>query len=153
MHSLISKCTFEMCSLIKNALLNLLNLPLNYLGKHSLPNCLYVYSDVGGVISSVYTLNAQVCRTRHVKMCSLKNPWENPEVEHECSSHLFIHGISVVHTCPLYVSANMNFLTADGLKFSHPLHHLGKSASDLPVLAIDSFRHMYIFPKAISEIE
>jgi len=41
---------------------------------------------------------------------------------------------------------NVNFLVADGQKFSHPLHHLGKSESDLPVLAIDSFRHMYIFP-------
>lgn len=41
---------------------------------------------------------------------------------------------------------NVNFLIADGKKFSHPLHHLGKSESDLPVLAIDSFRHMYIFP-------
>ncbi|KAL3855311.1 hypothetical protein ACJMK2_014859 [Sinanodonta woodiana] len=40
---------------------------------------------------------------------------------------------------------SVNFLTADGLKFSHPLHHLGKSSSDLPILAIDSFRHMYIF--------
>lgn len=41
---------------------------------------------------------------------------------------------------------NVNFLVADGLKFSHPLHHLGKTEGDLPVLAIDSFRHMYIFP-------
>lgn len=41
---------------------------------------------------------------------------------------------------------NINFLTADGLKFAHPLHHLGKSASDLPLIAIDSFRHMYLFP-------
>ncbi|XP_015116817.1 endoplasmic reticulum resident protein 44 isoform X2 [Diachasma alloeum] len=40
---------------------------------------------------------------------------------------------------------NVNFLTADGLKFAHPLHHLGKSASDLPLIAIDSFRHMYLF--------
>ena len=43
--------------------------------------------------------------------------------------------------------ANVNFLTADGLKFAHPLHHLGKSKDDLPLLAIDSFRHMYLFPK------
>ena len=57
MYSLISKCT-EMCSLIENALFNLLNVPPNYLNKHSLPNCLYVYSDVGGVISSFYTFNA-----------------------------------------------------------------------------------------------
>lgn len=42
--------------------------------------------------------------------------------------------------------SSVNFLTADGLKFKHPLHHLGKSENDLPVLAIDSFRHMYLFP-------
>ncbi|XP_015437683.1 PREDICTED: endoplasmic reticulum resident protein 44 [Dufourea novaeangliae] len=41
---------------------------------------------------------------------------------------------------------NVNFLTADGLKFAHPLHHLGKSPTDLPLIAIDSFRHMYLFP-------
>ncbi|KAL0108376.1 hypothetical protein PUN28_015131 [Cardiocondyla obscurior] len=40
---------------------------------------------------------------------------------------------------------NVNFLTADGLKFAHPLHHLGKTATDLPLIAIDSFRHMYLF--------
>ncbi|XP_076240058.1 endoplasmic reticulum protein 44 isoform X2 [Calliopsis andreniformis] len=41
---------------------------------------------------------------------------------------------------------NVNFLTADGFKFAHPLHHLGKTPSDLPLIAIDSFRHMYLFP-------
>ncbi|KAL1450683.1 hypothetical protein WDU94_003018, partial [Cyamophila willieti] len=41
---------------------------------------------------------------------------------------------------------NINFLTADGERFAHPLHHLGKSKADLPLIAIDSFRHMYIFP-------
>ncbi|XP_017875303.1 endoplasmic reticulum resident protein 44 isoform X2 [Ceratina calcarata] len=41
---------------------------------------------------------------------------------------------------------NVNFLTADGVKFAHPLHHLGKSPADLPLIAIDSFRHMYLFP-------
>ena len=41
----------------------------------------------------------------------------------------------------------VNFLTADGVKFAHPLHHLGKSKEDLPLIAIDSFRHMYLFPK------
>lgn len=40
---------------------------------------------------------------------------------------------------------NINFLTADGVRFEHPLHHLGKSVSDLPLIAIDSFRHMYLF--------
>ncbi|XP_045518959.1 endoplasmic reticulum resident protein 44 [Pieris brassicae] len=41
---------------------------------------------------------------------------------------------------------NVNFLTADGVRFEHPLHHLGKSVADLPLIAIDSFRHMYLFP-------
>ncbi|XP_072181143.1 endoplasmic reticulum resident protein 44-like [Diadema setosum] len=41
---------------------------------------------------------------------------------------------------------NVNFLTADGTKFTHPLHHLGKTPADLPVISIDSFRHMYLFP-------
>ena len=41
---------------------------------------------------------------------------------------------------------SINTLTADGKKFSHPLYHLGKTTNDLPVLAIDSFRHMYMWP-------
>jgi len=43
--------------------------------------------------------------------------------------------------------SNINFLTADGTTFSHPLHHLGKSVNDLPIICIDSFRHMYLFKK------
>ena len=43
--------------------------------------------------------------------------------------------------------SQVTFLTADGVKFAHPLHHLGKSKDDLPLIAIDSFRHMYLFPK------
>ena len=54
------------------------------------------------------------------------------------------------NVCPLQEllseKTNINFLTADGLKFAHPLHHLQKSKADLPLLAIDSFRHMYLFP-------
>jgi len=41
----------------------------------------------------------------------------------------------------------VNFLHADGFKFAHPLSHLGKRTGDLPVLAIDSFKHMYLFPQ------
>lgn len=51
----------------------------------------------------------------------------------------------------LHEKSNINFLTADGSKFSHPLHHLGKTAKDLPVLAIDSFRHMYVFPHNVDK--
>lgn len=52
---------------------------------------------------------------------------------------------TVAHSL-LTEKTSVNFLTADGLKFTHPLHHLGKSERDLPILAIDSFRHMYEFP-------
>lgn len=41
---------------------------------------------------------------------------------------------------------SINFLTADGNKFTHPLQHLGKTTADLPVIVIDSFKHMYIWP-------
>lgn len=41
---------------------------------------------------------------------------------------------------------SINCLLADGKKFAHPLHHLGKKEKDLPLIAIDSFRHMYLFP-------
>lgn len=42
----------------------------------------------------------------------------------------------------------VTFLTADGVQFAHPLHHMGKQIKDLPVLAIDSFKHMYVYPHA-----
>jgi len=53
---------------------------------------------------------------------------------------------NVIHKELYTESSSINFLTADGVKFAHPLHHLGKSQSDLPLIAIDSFRHMYLFP-------
>jgi len=40
----------------------------------------------------------------------------------------------------------VNALIADGFKFSHPLHHIGKTVKDLPLLVIDSFKHMYLWP-------
>ncbi|XP_041104128.1 endoplasmic reticulum resident protein 44 isoform X2 [Polyodon spathula] len=40
----------------------------------------------------------------------------------------------------------INFLHADCEKFRHPLLHIQKTPSDCPVIAIDSFRHMYVFP-------
>ncbi|XP_018562214.1 endoplasmic reticulum resident protein 44 [Anoplophora glabripennis] len=52
----------------------------------------------------------------------------------------------IVQTDLLSEKQTINFLTADGKKFAHPLHHLGKSEKDLPLIAIDSFRHMYLFP-------
>ena len=75
--NLIFKST-EMCSLIENVLLNLLIVPLNYLSTHYLPNCLYAYIDVGGVLSSFYTFNTQLWGTRRIKMCSLKIFWGEP---------------------------------------------------------------------------
>jgi endoplasmic reticulum resident protein 44 len=52
----------------------------------------------------------------------------------------------IVQTDLLSEKQSINFLTADGKKFAHPLHHLGKNEKDLPLIAIDSFRHMYLFP-------
>ncbi|KAI6241296.1 Thioredoxin [Aphelenchoides fujianensis] len=46
----------------------------------------------------------------------------------------------------LDLKTSVNFLMADGKKFAHPLMHLGKTEKDLPVICIDSFRHMYLFP-------
>ncbi|EJW80578.1 thioredoxin [Wuchereria bancrofti] len=46
----------------------------------------------------------------------------------------------------LYDQKNaVNALLADGHKFAHPLKHLGKTEDDLPVLAVDSFQHMFLF--------
>ncbi|CAG9533743.1 unnamed protein product [Cercopithifilaria johnstoni] len=46
----------------------------------------------------------------------------------------------------LYDQKNaVNALLADGHKFAHPLKHLGKTEDDLPILAIDSFQHMFLF--------
>ncbi|KAL7078006.1 hypothetical protein ACQ4LE_002602 [Meloidogyne hapla] len=39
----------------------------------------------------------------------------------------------------------VNALLADGFKFAHPLKHMGKTSKDLPILAIDSFQHMFLF--------
>lgn len=50
------------------------------------------------------------------------------------------------------VSARINFLEADCDTFSHPLHHLGKTPRDCPLIAIDSFKHMYLFPN-FSDLE
>eukprot|EP00124_Ichthyophonus_hoferi_P004710 Ihof_evm2s555 gene=Ihof_evmTU2s555 len=39
----------------------------------------------------------------------------------------------------------IKFLLADGNIFAHPLRHMGKEPDDLPVVAIDDFKHMYDF--------
>lgn len=46
----------------------------------------------------------------------------------------------------IFCAENINFLIADGKRFAHPLDHLEKTIDELPVIAIDSFRHMYLFP-------
>jgi len=52
----------------------------------------------------------------------------------------------VVHYELIRETSNVNFVTADGELFQHPLEHLGKTQKDLPLIAIDSFKHMYLFP-------
>ncbi|KAH8255120.1 hypothetical protein KR038_004600, partial [Drosophila bunnanda] len=41
----------------------------------------------------------------------------------------------------------MSFATVDGLLFAHSVKHLGKSTSDLPLIAIDSLQFMFPFGK------
>lgn len=40
----------------------------------------------------------------------------------------------------------VNFLLADGDRFHYPLMHLGRTKQDLPLIVIDSFQHMFMFP-------
>jgi len=60
-------------------------------------------------------------------------------------SEFQICGAEIMMLCSL-VSDVVTALTADGLQFTHPLHHLGKTVNDLPLVAIDSFKHMYLWP-------
>ncbi|CAH8656353.1 unnamed protein product [Dicrocoelium dendriticum] len=43
--------------------------------------------------------------------------------------------------------SKINFVTADGLKFSHPLSHVGRTTRDLPLFCLDSLVHMYLHPE------
>ncbi|CAF1380499.1 unnamed protein product [Rotaria sordida] len=46
----------------------------------------------------------------------------------------------------MHYTSRINCLHADGEKFLHPLRHLGKTIDNLPLLVIDTFQHMFIFP-------
>lgn len=46
----------------------------------------------------------------------------------------------------------VTFLYADGHVFSHPLKHMGKTTKDLPLLAIDSFKHLFSYNHPIATI-
>jgi len=46
----------------------------------------------------------------------------------------------------------INFITADGTTFSSPLKHIGKTVEDMPIICLDSFRHMYLF-KRFSDVD
>lgn len=49
-------------------------------------------------------------------------------------------------------ASGVTFLYADGHVFSHPLKHLGKTVKDLPVVAIDSFKHLFLYKQPITTI-
>lgn len=51
----------------------------------------------------------------------------------------------IIETQFLEQLRDLNFVTADGESFAHPLYYLGKSEADLPLIALDSFEHMYMF--------
>lgn len=47
---------------------------------------------------------------------------------------------------------SVTFLYADGHIFSHPLKHLGKTVKDLPLMAIDSFKHLFLYREPVISI-
>lgn len=49
-------------------------------------------------------------------------------------------------------ASGVTFLYADGHVFSHPLKHLGKTVQDLPLVAIDSFKHLFLYKKPVASI-
>lgn len=49
-------------------------------------------------------------------------------------------------------TSGVTFLYADGHVFSHPLKHLGKSVKDLPLVAIDSFKHLFLYKEPVGTI-
>lgn len=49
-------------------------------------------------------------------------------------------------------ASGVTFLFADGHVFSHPLKHLGKTVKDLPVVAIDSFKHLFLYKDPVPSI-
>lgn len=49
-------------------------------------------------------------------------------------------------------ASGVTFLYADGHVFSHPLKHLGKTVKDLPVIAIDSFKHLFLYKQPVASI-
>ncbi|KAL1458248.1 hypothetical protein WDU94_008410 [Cyamophila willieti] len=56
----------------------------------------------------------------------------------------FRHLIST-HFVDHIINRKINFVTANGILFEHPLHHMEKTADDLPVIAIDSLKHLFSF--------
>lgn len=49
-------------------------------------------------------------------------------------------------------ASGVTFLYADGHVFSHPLKHLGKTVKDLPLIAIDSFKHLFLYKQPVASI-
>lgn len=66
------------------------------------------------------------------------------ESDDEKSVHLFRE---VVQRELINQTSSVNFVTADGAVFGHPLEHINKTVKDMPLIAIDSFAHIYLFPK------
>ncbi|KAH8417340.1 hypothetical protein KR222_009090, partial [Zaprionus bogoriensis] len=54
---------------------------------------------------------------------------------------------SIVETQLIDKLQMVNFLTAYAEDFTNPISYLGKAEEDLPFIAIDSFDHMYVFPR------
>lgn len=47
----------------------------------------------------------------------------------------------------IFFLAQFNFLTADGVKFTHKLEQIEKHKTDLPFILLDSYNLIYEFPE------
>ncbi|KAH8369170.1 hypothetical protein KR009_003255 [Drosophila setifemur] len=114
------------------------------------------YSEYSDNMSSIHELNIwieRVCMPL-VRELSFDNAEELSEEEkpflllfHNQEDLGSILEFKAVVNSQLANERRVIYLTAKGKLFIKALLHIGKTLEDLPVIAIDSFRHMYVFPR------
>ncbi|KAI0987913.1 hypothetical protein GJ496_006331 [Pomphorhynchus laevis] len=73
--------------------------------------------------------------------------FENPKIKNTNAREDFEKVIDVPELKPY--QDRFTYLYASGEEFAHPLRHLGKTMDDLPIVVLDSLRHMYVYPGEI----
>lgn len=145
----------------------------NRRSRHTIYNFLPLGADGGGPAVS-HPLQASRRQGQREDLHRSRRQGDYGSEEYGSTPHFW--ETSPKHTMMIpSVAESINCLVADGKRFAHPLHHLGKAEKvrccdkrrptsrnedlpnlskigkrrlalqDLPVIAIDSFRHMYLF--------